>query len=191
VIALGGAAVAAVVVVVVLLVARRDSPLPAPRADESTAPPTQPQAPPPTVPARQAASSAPAPAIEPPTSATARPRPMGPGSAAGAVHTAGGPPLAQPIRDRMMARLADPALAEARAATDPRAALAAYDRYLVEHPDGAAREQAMAGRATSLEALGERARAAAAWRAVAEAYPASMTAPNARRRAMALARNPR
>ena len=185
-IALGGAALAAVVVLLVFT--RRDPRLLGPRADEPAALPIAPPALPPGVRSREPAPPAAAPPVAPaPPAPLARLRPNRPGTAAGAVHIVGGPPL-QAARERMMSRLADPALAEARAATDPRVALAAYDRYLAAHPDGTAREQAMAGRATSLEALGERARAAAAWRAVTETYPASMTAPNARRRAMALER---
>ena len=87
-----------------------------------------------------------------------------------------------------MAKAGQAPLAEARAATNPRDAIAAYDRYLAANPQGALREQAMAGRAGAFELLGDRPQAAAAWRELLAAYPHSMSAPQARRRLIALER---
>jgi hypothetical protein len=69
---------------------------------------------------------------------------------------------------------------------DARAALEAFDRYLASAPDGALREEATAGRARSLELLGERARAISAWQELLARYPRSLQAPLARRRLDAL-----
>jgi tetratricopeptide (TPR) repeat protein len=66
------------------------------------------------------------------------------------------------------------------------AALEAFDRYLATAPDGALREEAMAGRARSLELLGERARAVGAWQELLAKYPRSLQAPLAQRRLDAL-----
>ena len=63
-----------------------------------------------------------------------------------------------------------------------RAALEGFDRYLAAAPDGALREEAIAGRAQALDTLGERAQAAAAWRQLLDDYPLSVQAPLARRR---------
>lgn len=63
-----------------------------------------------------------------------------------------------------------------------RAALEGFDRYLAAAPDGALREEAIAGRARALDTLGERAQAAAAWRQLLDDYPLSVQAPLARRR---------
>jgi hypothetical protein len=73
---------------------------------------------------------------------------------------------------------------------DARAALEAFDRYLAAAPAGALREEAMAGRARALERLGERARAAAAWRELVDEHPRSLQAPLARRRLEALGADP-
>jgi hypothetical protein len=67
-----------------------------------------------------------------------------------------------------------------------RAALEGFDRYLAAAPDGALREEAIAGRARALDALGERAQAAAVWRQLLDDYPLSVQAPLARRRLEAL-----
>lgn len=63
-----------------------------------------------------------------------------------------------------------------------RAALDGFDRYLAAAPHGPLREEAIAGRARALEALGERAQAAAAWGQLLQDYPLSVQAPAARRR---------
>ncbi|RMG99855.1 MAG: hypothetical protein D6705_02020 [Deltaproteobacteria bacterium] len=67
----------------------------------------------------------------------------------------------------------------------PRAALAAFDRYLARG-DGATRIEALLGRARALEALGRTPEAVAAWRAVLEAHPGGIHADEARRRIAAL-----
>jgi tetratricopeptide (TPR) repeat protein len=77
-------------------------------------------------------------------------------------------------------------LVERAGGGDARAALEAFDRYLAVAPGGALREEAIAGRARSLERLGERARAISAWQDVLAQYPHSPQAPLARRRLDAL-----
>ena len=103
-------------------------------------------------------------------------------------HAAGHRPSVGTPLERLLAKQGASPLAEARAATDPREAVAAYDRYLAAEPRGPLREQAMVGRAGALEKLGDRTQAAAAWRAVLDSYPGSMSAPQARRRLIVLQR---
>ena len=62
----------------------------------------------------------------------------------------------------------------------PAEALAQFDRHLSH--GGAAGEEALAGRATSLQQLGRRAEEAAAWRALLERHPGSVYADRARAR---------
>lgn len=77
-------------------------------------------------------------------------------------------------------------LVERPGADNARAALEGFDRYLAAAPGGALREEAIAGRARALDALGERTQAAAAWRQLLDDYPLSVQAPRARRRLEAL-----
>ena len=112
--------------------------------------------------------------------------PSAPVRPGGTAHVLDARPGRLPPLERLLAGSGVATLAEARGASDPQVALAAYDRYLAAHPDGALREQALAGQAASFEALGQRPQAAAAWRALLDAYPGSLNAPEARRRLSAL-----
>lgn len=63
---------------------------------------------------------------------------------------------------------------------DPAGALEQFGRYLREHADGPLREQALSGRATALEQLGNRSEERAAWEALLREYPDSIHAERAR-----------
>jgi tetratricopeptide (TPR) repeat protein len=70
----------------------------------------------------------------------------------------------------------------------PDAALASFDAYLRDQPNGALAEQARAGRAQALWLLGRDAEEAAAWRDLLTAHPRSLHAALARSRLAALSR---
>jgi 2-oxoglutarate dehydrogenase E2 component (dihydrolipoamide succinyltransferase) len=193
ILALALAALGAVVVAIAL--ATRGAP-PEPTIAAASEPAAAP-APPPAPATPASPEPAPAPAIEPPSPPPAGPvRPPGApfagsarGLGAGPASTTVGrrPAMGAPL-ERLLAQAGQSPLAEARAATNPRDAVAAYDRYLAANPNGALREQAMVGRAGAFESMGDRAQAATAWRALLAAYPHSMSAPQARRRLIALER---
>ncbi len=65
---------------------------------------------------------------------------------------------------------------------DPAAALERFDAYLADRPRGVLAEEALAGRARALEALGRHPKAREAWRRLLERFPDSAHAATARAR---------
>jgi hypothetical protein len=182
ILAVAVAALGAVVVIVAL--STRGAP---PATAPETSAPAAATAHEPTPPAPGAATAPeapPAPAPVRPAGAVNGPRGLGAGPAGAPVGRR--PGINAPLMERLLAQSGQSPLAEARAATNPRDALAAFDRYLAANPNGQLREQAMVGRAGALESMGDRPQAAAAWREVLASYPHSMSAPQARRRLIAL-----
>ncbi|MBI5534157.1 MAG: tetratricopeptide repeat protein [Deltaproteobacteria bacterium] len=66
--------------------------------------------------------------------------------------------------------------------SDPNAALGQFDRYLAEGKNGSVNEEALAGRAMSLQRLGRTAEERAAWQELLQRFPHSLHASRARER---------
>jgi TolA-binding protein len=158
----------------------------APGAHASDAPAAHPPAPPARVPRRRAIEKTPEKAPDAPEATAASLF-----AAANAARRAGDLRGAQALYRRLRAEF--PGSAEARLASisvgdllvgldDARGALAAFDAYLVEMPDGPLREEALFGRARSLRKLGRGAAERDTWRTLLREFPRSAYEDAARRR---------
>jgi type IV secretory pathway VirB10-like protein len=168
-------------------------PTPAPETEEVAAQPPAPE------PVAVPAPPAPPPTAETPPAVAPPPRPPAPppiGPAAGGAHVVPGPAIRQGIGFgsgpmnaflRLRAKAVGANVPGANS-PDPQVSLAAFDRYLAEQPDGPQRQQAMVGRAITLDMMGDHAKAAGAWQSLAEAYPESPDAKLARHRLLSTTR---